>query len=326
MSLTHNPHSANDPNPSHGSGVTSPGAGIMFAVRDLTRSFLSALEVRVKLGQTEAKTLAWYRSQFTKLDAAAGDYPADALRAHHLVSVEFTYHFVRAVRALYRWAVDDDVQLVPRDPFKKLTPPPCGERQRVLTRDEMRRLYLACSPRLRRFLFVMSRTIARPGEVRGLVWGDIHWDRRLITLTRFKGKKRRRDGVKVRTIPLDRPALRLLRNLFRNRGEPGPGEPVWLDRGGKQWTYNALRCQMRRARHRAGLDAAGVEERVVCYHMRHTSATNATRRGVTDNTLARVMGHARSSTTNRYQHLAGDDLVDAIDRVQARPRRQPPAA
>jgi site-specific recombinase XerD len=54
--------------------------------------------------------------------------------------------------------------------------------------------------------------------------------------------------------------------------------------------------------------------------MRHTGATNATRKGVTDNTLARVMGHSRTQTTNRYQHLAGDDLVDAIDRVAGRKR------
>jgi integrase len=320
MSLTQPPLPDNVTNPSHGSGITSPGAGPVLKVQDLTRSYLAALEVRVKLGQAAPGTLTWYTSQFAKLDKAAGVFPAAELRAHHLVAVEFTYHFVRALRSLFKWAADEDVGLVPRDWFKKLTPPPCGERQRVLSRDEMRRLYLACSPRLRRFLFVMSRTIARPGEVRGLVWGDIHWDRRLITLTRFKGKKRRRDGVKVRTIPLDRSALRLLANIYRNRGNPGPAAPVWLDRDGKQWTYNALRCQMRRARCRAGLDVEGVEERVVCYHMRHGAATQATRRGVTDNTLARIMGHSKTATTNRYQHLAGDDLVAAIDRVSARPR------
>jgi hypothetical protein len=30
--------------------------------------------------------------------------------------------------------------------------------------------------------------------VRCLRWGDIQFERRLITLTKFKGKKRRRDG------------------------------------------------------------------------------------------------------------------------------------
>lgn len=292
----------------------------MFRVRDLTRSFLNALQVKVKLGQAEQATHVWYKSQLTKLDRAAGSFPAAELRAEHLIAVEFTYHFVRALKALYKWGCDDDVSLVKRDPFRKLKAPPCGERQRILSRAEMACLYLVASRQLRRFLFVMSHTIARPGEIRGLKWGDIQWDRRLILLSKFKGKKRRTDGVKVRTIPLDRPTLRLMQSMFARRGRPAPDVAVWLDKSGKQWTANAIRCQMRRARLRAGLDPDGVEERVVCYTMRHTSATNATRAGVTDNTLARVMGHARTATTNRYQHLAGDDLVNAIDRVSARPR------
>jgi integrase len=154
-----------------------------------------------------------------------------------------------------------------------------------------------------------------------MLWGDIQWDRRLITLMKFKGKKRRRDGVKIRTIPLDLVVVRFLRNVWERRGRPGPDVPVWLDRRGKQWSPNGVRCAMRLARERAGLDPEGVAERVVCYTLRHTGATNATRAGVTDNTLARVMGHAKTATTNRYQHLAGDDLVAAIDRVAARPKK-----
>lgn len=293
----------------------------MLKVKNLTQSFLSNLTVRVKLGQAEQSTHVWYRIQFDKLDKAAGDFPAAELRAHHLVSVDFTYHFVRALRALYRWAADEDVSLVPKDPFKKLKPPPCGERQRILTRPEMLRLYLASSRRLRRFLFVLAHTIARPGEIRGLRWGQVNWDRRLILLSKFKGKKRRGDGLKVRPIPLDLATYRMLRNVWERRGRPGDDQPVWLDRFGKEWTGNAVRCQMRRARVVAGLDPEGVEERVVCYTMRHTSATEATRSGMPMQTLARVMGHTRTATTDRYQHLAGDDLVAAVDLIAARPRR-----
>jgi integrase len=312
---------APDPLPPGAPAPAAPTPPAMFTVSHLIDSFDAHLAVRVKLQQTEASTLGWYRSQLGKLKAAAGTFPAAELRAPNLVSVELTYHFVRALKALYKWATDEDVALLDRDPFKKLKPPPCGERQRILSRAEMRRLYLACSRPMRRLLFVLSRTIARPGEIRALRWGDIQWDRRLITLTKFKGKRRRRDGVKVRTIPLDRAALRMLRNIYERRQSPGPDAHVWLDRSGRPLTSNGLRCRMRRARVRAGLDPEGVEERVVCYTMRHTSATNATRRGVKDTTLGTIMGHARSSTTNRYQHLAGDDLVDAIDRLATRPRK-----
>lgn len=295
----------------------------MFTVSHLTHSYIAHLKVRVSLGEVEPATLVWYRSQLQKLDRAVGPFPAAELRAEHLVAVEFSNAFVRVLKALYRWACDDDVGLLRRDPFRKLKTPPCGERQRILTRDEMVRLYRASNPQLRRFLFVMSRTLARPGEIRRLEWGQIQWDRRLISLTKFKGKKRRRDGTKVRLIPLDRVTWRLLRNIHARCGRPGPDMPVWLDRHGNPWSANAVHCAVRDARDRAGLDPDGVEERVVCYHLRHTGATNATRAGVADATLAKVMGHARTTTTNRYQHLAGDDVVNAIDRVAA---RRPPKA
>lgn len=296
----------------------------MFRVKNLVDSFLGHLTVRVKVGQTKRATLDWYRLQLGKLARAAGDFPAAELRAHHLTAVEFSYHFTRALKALYRWGADEDVQLVPRDPFRRLRIPRCGQRQRVLRRDEMTRLYLAASRLLRRFLFVAVHTLARPGEVRTLLWGEVQWDRRLVLRVKFKGRDQRTDGVQVRTIPLDRPTIRLLRNLWERRGRPGPDVPVWLDRNGHPWTANALRCQMRLARRRAGLDPKGAAERVVCYTLRHTGATNAVRAGIKGKQLSDLMGHARSSTTDRYVHLAGDDLVDAVDRLAAR-RRQPRA-
>lgn len=290
-------------------------------MRDLTRSFRSALAVRVKLGDAEPATEAWYKAQLGKLDDAAGEYPAADLRAEHLVGVEFSNAFVRVLKALYKWACDEDVGLLTRDPFRKLKAPPCGERQRILDRGEVRKLHLAAGRQLRRFLFVLRHTIARPGEIRRLTWGKIQWDRRMIVWNKFKGKKRRGDGVKVRTIPLDLATLRLFRNMHRQRGNPGPNEPVWLDRNGTgEWTANGVRCRMREARLRAGLDPEGVEERVVCYTMRHTSATEAVRAGVRGKLLSDIMGHARSSTTDRYLHLAGDDLVGGIDRLAAKPR------
>lgn len=294
----------------------------MFKVAHLAQSYLAALAVRVKLREVEPATYDWYKVAVDRLVSAAGEFPAAELRAHHLVAVEFTNHFVRVLKAVYKWACDEEIELLSRNPFRKLKPPPCGERQRVLSRAEMVRLYSAASSRLRRLLYILRHTIARPGEIRGLRWGDIQWDRRLILLKQFKARKRRRDGVKVRTIPLDRPTLRLLKNIHRRRGGPGPDAPVWLDRYGKAWSANGVRCQMRAARRKAGLDPDGVEERIVCYTLRHTSATNATRAGVRGKVLSDIMGHTRSATTDRYQHLAGDDMVEGIDRLAAaRPRR-----
>lgn len=287
----------------------------MLTVSHLIDSFDAHLAIEVKTSQIASSTRQWYRHQFSKLRRAAGKFPAAELRAHHLISVDFSYHFVRALKALYRWAADEE--LVPKSPFGKLRTPSCGQRNRTLTRKEMLRLYRAAGPSFRRFLFLAAHTLARPGELRLLKWGEVNLQERCLLLTEFKAKERRRDGVKVRAIPLDRPATRMLGNLRDRRTDLAPDAPVLLAPKGRAWTRNGLRCAMRSARKKAGLDdAAG--ERVVCYTLRHTGATEATRRGMRDIALARRMGHTSTRTTARYQHLDTADLVQMIDAAAAR--------
>ena len=291
----------------------------MFRLKDLIASFVAHVRVLVQSGENEPATLEWYKAQFAHLTRAGlGDYPADALRTHHLAGVKLTNAFVRALKRLYRWAASEE--LVPRDPFHKLRTPPCGRRERVLTRPELRRLYLASPRALRRLLFVQLRTIARPGEIRNLTWGQIDWANRLIVLGKFKGQKRRKDGKKCRPIPLDAVVIRFLRNLHGKAADPSPDGRVFIASRGEPWTPNGVRCAMRVARVKAGLADGG--ERVVCYHLRHTGATNAIRADVPLKMVAEIMGHARTSTTERYLHLNATDLVQAIDRLSARRRQK----
>ena len=288
----------------------------MFKLAHLIDSFLAHTRIMVRAGNTEPSTLRWYQDNLKHLSGLR-EYPADALRTHHLVAVDFTNAFVRVLKRVYKWGVEED--LIPKDPFAKLTIPPCGRRERVLTRSELRRLYLVAPRAFRRLLFVQMGTIARPGEIRQLVWGQIDWQNRVIILDKFKGQKRRADKLRARPIPLTRSVLRLLRNLHRKSPDQSPTGRVFRSpRYGKPWTPNGVRCAMRTARKRAGLDGGG--ERVVCYHLRHTGATNAIRAGVELKLVAEVMGHARSTTTERYVHLNTSDVVSAIDRVSARPR------
>lgn len=290
----------------------------MFTLRHLIDSFVTHTRLLVRAGVQEEGTLKWYQAQFKHL-VPLQDTPAEMIRTHHLAAIKLTNGFTRALKRLYKWGAGEE--LVPRDPFSKLSIPPCGRRERTLTRAEVRRLYQACSRALRLMLFVQLNTIARPGEMRNLTWGQIFWDRRIILLTEFKGKKRRRDKLKARAIPLPRHVQRLLENLHRKSADPSPGGRVFIATRGEPWTPNGVRCAMRRARERAGLDVG--DEPVVCYHLRHTGATRAIRDGVDLKHLADVMGHSRTTTTERYLHLDTTDLLAAIDRMQARPRSRP---
>lgn len=310
---------ANVGSPPNLPGMSTPirDAAPVLTVRHLVDSFLAHLGLLVRAGVNEQTTRTWYADQLRHLDHLA-DFPAEALRTHHLATIELNNGFVRALKRLYRWGAAED--LVPKDPFAKLSIPPCGRRERVLTRGELARLYRASPRALRLLLMVQLRTIARPGEIRSLTWGQIDWDQRVIILVKFKGQKKRRDKAKARAIPLDLVVIRLLANLKRKSPDPSPAGRVFRStRYGRPWTSNGVRCAMRVARVRAGLDL-GDGERVVCYTLRHTGATTAIRKGLDLKHLAEVMGHARSSTTERYTHLNVADVVNSIDRINQRPR------
>lgn len=288
------------------------------SVSHLLHLFRSHLEFFVRAGVNAPATLAWYLAMLRPL-APLGELPAAALRPAHLAAIPLTNGFIRALKRLYRWAMAEE--LVPRDPFAKLRTPRCGRRERILTRAELVRLYRASSPAFRRLLFVLFHTLARPGEIRQLTWGQIDWPRRLIILVKFKGQKQRADQLAARAIPLPLYVGRFLANLQRKSRDPSPTARVFYStREAKPWTANAVRCAMRRARAAAGLDDQG-GERVVPYTLRHTGATNAIRLNANVKKLAALMGHARTATTERYIHLDSADLVATIDSLTAnRPR------
>jgi integrase len=295
----------------------------MFTVAHLVDSFDAHLRVRVACGEISEKTREAHGYQLAKLGRVAGRFPAAELRAHHLIGVELTHHFVRSLKAAYKWAAEDDQQLVPRHPFKALRTPPTGRRERTLTPEEFRRLLRAVNAEYRRFLLLMAHTTVRPGEARLLTWSQVDFPNRSLVLTKFKGRRMRRDGLKVRHVPLTDVAARLL-SWLRDKGSrpTGPDAPVFLDRYKQPPTPNGIRCMIRRARAKAGLEPAGHGERIVCYSLRHTSATDRVRSGMPENVLSVIMGHTNPGMTRRYQHLKPADLVTAVDRAAAEERER----
>jgi integrase len=166
----------------------------------------------------------------------------------------------------------------------------------------------------------MRHTLARPGEIRDLRWRDYHADTKLLCLSSFKAKKRRKDGVAVRAIPVD-PYLQRLLQRWKSRRSPLPEHHLFVNQHGKPYTGSAIRLAIKRAAMRAGLVADG-EEAVVPYTMRHTAATFATKAGVRDRVLATIMGHTSTRTTARYQHLDVAELGGAIEVATSRGRNK----
>jgi len=65
-----------------------------------------------------------------------------------------------------------------------------------------------------------------------------------------------------------------------------PGATIFVNRLGRPWTWNAVRCRFRRLRVRAGVAVDVNGENAVAYSVRHTSATDAVGAGVKGLVLA----------------------------------------
>jgi integrase len=179
-------------------------------------------------------------------------------------------------------------------------------------------------------LFIASReTLCRPQEVRALNWEDLHHDETsrsldqalesghaFFRLTEFKSQSRRRDHLATRIIPISRRLGRAIarkkRNTISHLG------PVFVTFRGAKWCKEKIRNRMRSARRRAGLVADGRGEQVCLYTLRHTMATIASAKGVSDRVLADLLGHSTTRTTARYQHLQLGHLIAAMRRIHER--------
>ena len=298
-------------------GKPLPVAVAEITLGQLADQYGAWLVAEVAAGRKRPRTLDYYRHQLQRfLDAVGGQRPATSILPIELERFKTNWHSVQTVQRLYNWGCR--MGIISMNPFTKIEKPQPGERKRVLAPVETARLLRAADHDFRPFLLLMLHTIARPQEIRSLQWKFFSASPvPMFMLIDFKGKQMRNDGVEHRPILLDSRMMRLLARIARRR-PPEPNEFVLVNKLGKPWTANAVRCRMRRLREKLGLAADERGENVVAYTMRHTAATRATANGVRDRALADVMGHTQTTTTRRYQHLDVHHLLTVIDKANAR--------
>ena len=293
-------------------GQPVEGASIpKIALGELSDRYGEWMEREVVAGRMRPRTRDYYRDHLQRfLDSVGGKRPALSITPLEVEMFKTGWHSVQTVQRLYNWGVQ--MSLVEKNPFVGITKPDLGERERIFTPTETARLLRASDRHFRPFLLAMRQTIARPQEIRALRWKHLVYDPTpMFVLKDFKAKKRRKDKTAVRMILLDDRMLRLLNRIARKR-KPTPEGFVFLNRHGKPWTGNAVRCRMRALRKKLGFGPDEHGEQVVAYSMRRTSATRACANGVRDKVLAELMGHTNTRTTQRHQHLQAKHLSEAI--------------
>lgn len=187
---------------------------------------------------------------------------------------------------------------------------------RVLTKDDAAALMefpTGRSPlalRDRALLETMYSTGARVSEVVGINLEDVNETEGTVCL---RGK-----GRKERLVPIGDLALRAIRE-YRKSLKPAPrsgylSSPMFLNhRGGRITTRSVARMVSRYSSRLAG-------GAVSPHSLRHSYATHLLDEGADLRSIQEMLGHASLSTTQKYTHLAMDQLLAAYDKAHPRAR------
>jgi integrase len=170
-------------------------------------------------------------------------------------------------------------------------------RVRYCDDETLARIYQACPGWLQPMVMLARYTGLRRENVVSLTWQQVDLARGVIVLEHTK------NGDRL-GIPICEPARRTLEELKPSR--PHAGGPVFRQRNGEPVTGDMVTIAFRRA-----CQAVGVTD-FRFHDLRHTFASMLVQRGVDMYRVQRLLGHRDARMTQRYAHLAPENLRDAV--------------
>lgn len=176
-----------------------------------------------------------------------------------------------------------------------------NRRDRVLNREEERRLLAACNGRrahLRSILICALDTGMRRGEILQLCWKDVNVEEGIITIRATTTKT-----MRPRSVPM----TSRLREEFNRMKETAPDDPEFLVFGIESDVKHSFISACK---------ASGVEE----FHFhdcRHTATTRLAQSGLSPLEVMRITGHSQLSTLTRYFNQTNEQLKKAAAALDA---------
>lgn len=220
-------------------------------------------------------------------------------------------------------------RIVPSDPTAALKLPKAkkDQQRRDLTAEETEKvLWLIKHHEHGDYLACMFYTGARPGEARGLMWGDIDWEAGIIHIRRDIDYKDKASAGNLKTDAAyrDVPMTEALRQLlFPRRGHPNAYLFVGA-RSGKPWSKATSERIWLEMMEQVGLaeeyDAdwknkdirSRLKATITPYYLRHNFITQCWKAGLDPLVTMRIVGHTDYRTTaNIYTHLQKEHIEKA---------------
>jgi integrase len=171
----------------------------------------------------------------------------------------------------------------------------------VWTKEELNLVRSKLSPMLSAFLLFIWLTGIRPGQVCEIRKGDVDISARSLRTQSKKGGKLRRQQI-----PLSDDALNV---LLGRMCEPSP----WIfpsPRGAGPLTVNVYAKAIRRIVNENQMRPLSA------YGLRHAFGTRLASKDVALTKIAKLMGHSRTTTTERYIHTSEDELREALRKIK----------
>lgn len=194
-----------------------------------------------------------------------------------------------------------------------------NRRERVLTDAEAERYLAACPQPWRDVATIMLGSGACPGELYELRWENVLLNGSGGMFQILKGKA----PARRRLLPMVPPVYQALKVRHESQGQPFQG---WVfptgsrsghmeESSAKQWHGKAL-AALQKAHEEKPEENPEVKP-FEPYCLRHTALTNLAAAGCDAFTLARIAGHSRVSTTERYVHPQAEAIEQAFARIAA---------
>ena len=199
--------------------------------------------------------------------------------------------------------------------MNKLRLPPRGAHHEAphFTVDQLQRILMVADDPWRTLFYISTMDGLRAGEVLGLQWGDIDFDRRLLHIRRsaWYGKVQTAKSEASETVlPIPDVLVDVLRS-YKARWKPNPEGFLFVTRNGRPPSSNkVVEYHLWTI-----LDALGIP-RCGLHAFRHSHTALLLDCGATPKVVQRQLRHSDARTTLEiYGHVVGDAHREAVERV-----------
>jgi integrase len=168
-------------------------------------------------------------------------------------------------------------------------------KERILNRDEARRLIAEVAPHIRPVLILALNTGMRKAEILSLKWKDVDFVKGFIFIGDSKSGK-------SRTIPMNGLVFNTLRGMEKR------SDYVFFNPETKSHVQD-IKTGFKAACRRAEIKGLRIHD------LRHTAASWMVEAGVDLVTVSRILGHSSIQMTMRYAHPTPENMRRAVEKL-----------